>query len=445
MPRERTEHSVMEGLPEWKAERIAGMRRELAELQRQLIDAQQRIAAELQGRADDAERYEALEARLQAQDTEWRQRGARMAELDNEIAGLRAMTEKLREQITSREGQVEEARQQHRNVIEQLEGHRALLATRDAELATRTTERDTARSQLERHDEERKQHQAIAEQLELQTKAVTEARALVETHDTELAAIKSERDALKGESEQARRELDAARAKARDVANQLARFGQELLDGSVAPRTDTEAKTSEPSPTASSSIVPPLPKRTRPPTPPQRRSASIDVATILDVTADAKPASSRAGSVLLMVGGVVLGCLATILIMNWTSTRSTAAAAQPDPSVEPSPVIPSETPPAAIGAEVAAPPAEPAPVAVEGVAEVKETPPTAEAPVTGTVQLPPEAAGHRLFVDGKVVEVNDSRAVVGCGPREIKMGSRGAPQTIDVACGGTTEVPALKK
>src|SRR5262245_47946449 len=63
---ERTEHSVMEGLPPAKAERVAAMRRELAELQRQLIDAQQRIATELQGRADDAERFEALEARLQA-------------------------------------------------------------------------------------------------------------------------------------------------------------------------------------------------------------------------------------------------------------------------------------------------------------------------------------------------------------------------------------------
>src|SRR5882724_3950709 len=37
------EHSVMEGLPEAKKERIAAMRRELAEVQQQLIDAQQRV------------------------------------------------------------------------------------------------------------------------------------------------------------------------------------------------------------------------------------------------------------------------------------------------------------------------------------------------------------------------------------------------------------------
>src|SRR5687767_9017606 len=48
--RERSEHSVIMALPDVaKAERIAAMRRELAELQRQLIEAQQRIATELQG------------------------------------------------------------------------------------------------------------------------------------------------------------------------------------------------------------------------------------------------------------------------------------------------------------------------------------------------------------------------------------------------------------
>src|SRR5262245_37395995 len=75
---ERTEHSVMEGLPPAKAERIAAMRRELAELQRQLLDAQQKIATEVQGRAEDAERLEALEAletRLQEQEVKAKEIG----------------------------------------------------------------------------------------------------------------------------------------------------------------------------------------------------------------------------------------------------------------------------------------------------------------------------------------------------------------------------------
>src|SRR5688572_25870462 len=63
--RANNEDSVMALLPEAKAERVAAMRRELADLQRQLIDAQQRIATELQGRAEDAERFEALEVKAQ--------------------------------------------------------------------------------------------------------------------------------------------------------------------------------------------------------------------------------------------------------------------------------------------------------------------------------------------------------------------------------------------
>jgi len=76
---ERSEHSVMEGLPPAKAERIAAMRRELADLQRQLTESQQRIATELQGRAEDAERFEALEARLQAQEAKANEEAARAA------------------------------------------------------------------------------------------------------------------------------------------------------------------------------------------------------------------------------------------------------------------------------------------------------------------------------------------------------------------------------
>src|SRR5262245_41349839 len=75
---ERTEHSVMEGLPPAKAERVAAMRRELAELQKQLLDAQQKIATEVQGRAEDAERLEALEAletRLQEQEVKAKEIG----------------------------------------------------------------------------------------------------------------------------------------------------------------------------------------------------------------------------------------------------------------------------------------------------------------------------------------------------------------------------------
>ena len=60
----------------------------------------------------------------------------------------------------------------------------------------------------------------------------------------------------------------------------------------------------------------------------------------------------------------------------------------------------------------------------------------------GVIVLPQEAEDHRVFVDGKVVPVKNSRAVVPCGTREIRIGSRGTPRTVDVACGAETTVPA---
>jgi len=80
-PIERPEHSIMEGLPAAKAERVAAMRRELADLQRQLSEAQQRIAAELQARAEDDERQESLEAHI--------------ATLEGEVESRRQLASKL--------------------------------------------------------------------------------------------------------------------------------------------------------------------------------------------------------------------------------------------------------------------------------------------------------------------------------------------------------------
>lgn len=56
----------------------------------------------------------------------------------------------------------------------------------------------------------------------------------------------------------------------------------------------------------------------------------------------------------------------------------------------------------------------------------------------GVVVLPKSAFGHRVFVDGKLVEPKDARIEVACGKREIQIGSRATPRPIDVACGGTT-------
>jgi tetratricopeptide (TPR) repeat protein len=54
----------------------------------------------------------------------------------------------------------------------------------------------------------------------------------------------------------------------------------------------------------------------------------------------------------------------------------------------------------------------------------------------GVVALPPSAAGHRIFVDGRVVGQGKGDLTVPCGARAIRIGSQGKLQSVRVPCGG---------
>jgi len=384
---ERTEHSVMEGLPPAKAERIAAMRRELADLQRQLTEAQQRIATELHGRAEDAERLEAIEARLQAQEVKAQEDAARTAELVTEIASLRA--------------KLDDAHQQHRKATEPLE------------------------RQLE---DQRDQHREATSQLESQLASMREANALAASRDGELAAITSERDAIKSE-------LAATRARVRDLAGQLVDLTGDVADAH--PPAD-----SKPNPAAIARSS----ERPKPPPVPARVTASRPVETILEVTEEPK---SKLRSGLVLLGGAILGCAATLAFVTWRGSggdeREELGGSRPSVQIE---HAPEHTPPV-VPDEPVAPPSSPsvlaAPVAdhaSDQPAPPPPPPPHAEITTDGVIVLPPETADHRVYVDGHVVSIKNSRAVVPCGSHEIRIGSHGTPRTVDVACGGETSVPA---
>jgi hypothetical protein len=428
--RERSEHSVMEGLPDWKADRIAGMRRELADLQQQLIASQQRIQTELQGRADDADRFEALEARLQEQEAKSQQDATRAKELDIEITSLRVQlgslgttVEEVRKELAARDMQLEDARKQHRDLTQQFEAQlqdaKKLIETRDAELATRTSERETeqtTRTRLEQELEaQRGKLKELSDQLELQFASLRDAQALAATRDTDLTTITTERDALKTELETVRRDLDAARIKARDVGTELMRIGQDVIDGVGVIRA--RAEKSQP---------PPVPTR--------------QPETILEVTEE--PKGSRIGSVLLILAGVILGCGVTIAIAKASNTGSSAAAYQndvPAPSaaaVEPQPAV--EQP---VVEQPVIDPAPPAETSVSARPNLETAPRPSVQTTDGVIVLPKDADGHRVFVDGQVVDINRSRAVVACGTREVRIGSRGTARKFDVECGGETAIP----
>jgi hypothetical protein len=64
-------------------------------------------------------------------------------------------------------------------------------------------------------------------------------------------------------------------------------------------------------------------------------------------------------------------------------------------------------------------------------------PPSNDATV-GTLRVDPQAAGHRVWVDGVVLTAG--AALVRCGEHQVKVGSSGRTRTIDVPCGGDITV-----
>ena len=59
----------------------------------------------------------------------------------------------------------------------------------------------------------------------------------------------------------------------------------------------------------------------------------------------------------------------------------------------------------------------------------------------GTVRLPPRAAGHRVYVDGRRVQVEEDATLrLSCGQHVIQIGSRGTPEPIDVRCDGELQL-----
>lgn len=59
----------------------------------------------------------------------------------------------------------------------------------------------------------------------------------------------------------------------------------------------------------------------------------------------------------------------------------------------------------------------------------------------GTVRLPSRASGHRVYVDGRRVQADESGNLrLPCGRHVIQIGSQGTPEPIDVSCGGELQL-----
>jgi serine/threonine-protein kinase len=106
-----------------------------------------------------------------------------------------------------------------------------------------------------------------------------------------------------------------------------------------------------------------------------------------------------------------------------SSAPSTPAAPQPSPVVRSSAATP--TPGAPPPASASASEARPAPAN----------------PKAGLLLLPPRSAGHRIFVDGRVVGEGPHPYQVACGARRVRVGSAGVERVTIVPCGGSVQVP----
>jgi len=98
---------------------------------------------------------------------------------------------------------------------------------------------------------------------------------------------------------------------------------------------------------------------------------------------------------------------------------------------------PSATPPPLATALSTASTAAPPPLASS---PSTAAPSAAIAPDRGQLRFPPFAAGHRIFVDGHVVGDGADPAIVRCGAHDVRIGSAGTLQHVDVPCGGALDV-----
>ncbi len=439
---------------EAKTERIAFMRHELAELQRQLSDAQQRIAGALQGRAEDADRLEELEARVELQEQQAREETVRAGDLRDQNAALRARlesagktAEELRKELAARDARLEESRRKDRELSEQLESNaaalrdiKALLATRDAELATGLGERDAekaARAQVEGELEvARGTQRELSELLETNASSLREVKGLLTEREAELAATTSElatrtsdlasrtseRDVqeetrLRVEDDLAatRKTLDASRARMQELAEQIFKLGQTIVDVAA---------------TGEMRVVEPEPPAELPATAPAVAAAPVEIVS--------SPSRARGG--LLLLAGFGFGLAAGFGVVALRRPKASPAP-QRSEVASGAPIDVKELPAPGTEDRPTAPVAAAAQPAAAMDASAAAAVPPASNPNAGVIVLPPSAEQHRVYLDGGQVLPKNGRLEVPCGPHKVQIGSRSPARMVDVACGAETALP----
>jgi tetratricopeptide (TPR) repeat protein len=159
------------------------------------------------------------------------------------------------------------------------------------------------------------------------------------------------------------------------------------------------------------------------------------------VPARAQPARapSRGGWGRWLLAGATLAATAALVYLS--VARESASRAGRAPAAAPQPALAADAAPTAASANDDASGA----TASAGDAGPATQPDDDDAH-SGVVLLPPRAAGHRIFVDGRRAKT-DQQTTEGvaplrlrCGPHVIQIGSGGTPESIDLPCRGQVQL-----
>jgi hypothetical protein len=157
---------------------------------------------------------------------------------------------------------------------------------------------------------------------------------------------------------------------------------------------------------------------------------------------------------------LAIGGCAAILFVHTSSPRSGATPSTPVlvpasrpaatpgvvSSAKPAAPRPSAALPATVEPPATAPSVPPAPamrLAPPGPAPASAAAPAAptvtDAPLFGTVTVPRSRAGHRVWIDGRLVGESPGNFRVSCGDHDVRVGSHGVVRRLAVACGESVE------
>lgn len=158
---------------------------------------------------------------------------------------------------------------------------------------------------------------------------------------------------------------------------------------------------------------------------------------MIDPIADVAP--PRGGNRWLLGGAVGFLVMCTVLVGGLLFLRFRAPPASVNPATSTSAPRASATTTSATNAPASTPAPTPTPTTTRPPAATPAPTPTTTT-TAGDLDTTSARPQHRVFVDGRVVGETPGTFRIACGSHQVRLGSRGTIQNVDVPCGGVLKV-----